>query len=181
MGRDKAWLEIEGQPLIARQIRLARTMGASEVWISGRPGVDYGPLGVPVVCDREPGLGPMAGVREGLAAARQGLVWVLAVDLPRMSADIAKRLWAHCRPGMGAIPMVAGRCEPLAGFYPRVLLPIVEEHLKAGRLAMRDLIDAGVARGFLVRTELGAEAEAAFENWNQPSDARGGSRLDPVE
>lgn len=30
MGRDNAWLQVDGQPLLARQIRLARELGAAE-------------------------------------------------------------------------------------------------------------------------------------------------------
>ncbi len=51
MGRDKAWLEFDGQSLLARQIACVRRAGASEVFISGRAGVDYSAFGCPVMED----------------------------------------------------------------------------------------------------------------------------------
>src|SRR6266566_3753822 len=41
MGRDKAFIKVGGQPLLARQIQLAQTVGAKEIFISGREDVDY--------------------------------------------------------------------------------------------------------------------------------------------
>ncbi|HEY5345385.1 MAG TPA: NTP transferase domain-containing protein, partial [Verrucomicrobiae bacterium] len=41
MGRDKAFLEIGGTTLLARQIGLARELGAAEIFISGRAETDY--------------------------------------------------------------------------------------------------------------------------------------------
>jgi hypothetical protein len=38
MGRDKAWLEVGGKTLLARQIELAGPLARSEVFISGRTG-----------------------------------------------------------------------------------------------------------------------------------------------
>src|ERR1035438_9547728 len=41
MGRDKAWLEVGRQTLLARQIQLAQAAGATEIFVSGRFGVAY--------------------------------------------------------------------------------------------------------------------------------------------
>src|SRR5947208_117095 len=62
MGQDKAWLMLDGKPLIARQVELARELGAAEVFIAGRVGTDYDSLNCRVVHDRVMNAGPLAGI-----------------------------------------------------------------------------------------------------------------------
>ena len=69
MGRDKAWLEIEGQTLLARQIALARETGAAEIFISGRADADYSAFGCPVLQDGFPDAVPLAGIERALDAS----------------------------------------------------------------------------------------------------------------
>src|SRR6185312_13638918 len=52
MGEDKAWLMLDGKPLAARQVELARALGAEEVFISGRAGADYSALECRILHDR---------------------------------------------------------------------------------------------------------------------------------
>ena len=51
MGRDKAFLEIGGPSLLARQISLVRDIGAAEIFISGRKGVNYSGFNCCVLTD----------------------------------------------------------------------------------------------------------------------------------
>ena len=46
MGQDKAWLRLNGKPLIERQIELVRELGAEEVFISGRADTNYDSLAI---------------------------------------------------------------------------------------------------------------------------------------
>src|SRR5438045_208943 len=93
MGRDKAFLEIGGQTLLARQIQLVRAIGANEIFISGREGPDYSDFGCQVLKDRFHDAGPLAGIESALTAISTPLVLVLAVDLPDMSATFLKQLF----------------------------------------------------------------------------------------
>ena len=63
MGRDKAWLPLDGQPLLARQIELVRELAPEELFISGRSDTDYTRLGCPVLTDEFTDAGPLAGLR----------------------------------------------------------------------------------------------------------------------
>src|SRR5580765_4688037 len=82
MGKDKGWLEVDGQPLLARALSTLRDSGINEILISGRAGIDYSSLHYPVLLDLEPGCGPLSGIERALEAARAPLLLVLAVDLP---------------------------------------------------------------------------------------------------
>jgi len=61
MGRDNAWLEIDGQTLLVRQIALAQAAGATELFISGRADADYSHLDCRVLQDRFPNAGRWQG------------------------------------------------------------------------------------------------------------------------
>jgi len=125
MGRDKAWIEVDGQLLLARQVKLLRDLGAGEVFISGRAGVDYAAFGGRVLMDRHPGAGPLAGIEAALEVSVLPQLLVLAVDMPHMSADVLRQLVGQCTETTGVIPRVAGAIEPLAAVYPKAALPLV--------------------------------------------------------
>jgi molybdopterin-guanine dinucleotide biosynthesis protein A len=172
MGRDKAWLEVGGRPLIARALTTVREAGIDQVFISGRRGIDYAPLPCPVLLDREPGHGPLSGIERALEAAGTPLVLVLAVDLPNMTGAFLRKLAAHCEPQTGAIPELRGELEPLAAIYPKRCHWIARDCLARGRLAARAFADACL-REHAVRTLAVAAPDArCFENLNTPSQLK---------
>ncbi len=119
MGCDKAFLDWRGQPLLAHQIQTVRALGPEEVFISGRPGVDYGLFGCPILHDEFQDRGPLAGIAQALQAAHTPLLLVLAVDLPAMEPAYLRRLLAHCAETVGAVPQQDDHLDPLAAFYPK--------------------------------------------------------------
>ena len=170
MGKDKAWLEVGGQPLITRSLSVLRASGIQEVFISGRAGTDYSALRCPVLFDLEPGCGPLGGIERALAAATAPLVLVLAVDLPRITPAFLRKLAAHCDPLTGAVPKLKEELEPLAAIYPKRCGFIARDCLLKFRRAARDFADACL-REHAVRTVAVSGADArCFDNWNSPAD-----------
>jgi molybdopterin-guanine dinucleotide biosynthesis protein A len=170
MGRDKAWLEIAGQPLIHRALLTVQAAGIKEVFISGRAGEDYSALRCPVLFDLEPGCGPLAGIERALETADAPLLLVLAVDLPGITAAFLRRLVEGCDPHTGVLPILNGQLEPLAAIYPKRCHFIARNCLLKGRRAARDFADA-CRRQRAVRTFTVSRADAGcFDNWNSPSD-----------
>jgi len=170
MGRDKAWLEVGGQPLIRRALSTVRDSGIQEVVISGRAGTDYSTLGCPVLFDLEPGRGPLGGISRALAAATTPLVLVLAVDLPGITAAFLRKLAAHCDPLTGAVPELRGELEPLAAIYPKRCHVIARDCLLTFRHAARDFAEV-CRREHAVRTfEVSGTDARCFANWNSPAD-----------
>jgi molybdopterin-guanine dinucleotide biosynthesis protein A len=170
MGRDKAWLEVEGQPLIRRQIELARSVGAAEVFISGRADCDYSALDCPVLRDAFPNAGPLAGIERALQAANSALVLVLAVDLPRLTTPVLRDLLSHCTPQAGAIPRIEEQIEPLAAFYPRAAHNLAVARLSEGNNAVRDFAGDCVSKQLAVFRDMPSETATGFSNWNSPGD-----------
>jgi len=183
MGQDKAWLQLEGESLLARQIRLAHEVGANEVLISGRANWDYSNLGCRVVHDRFVDAGPLGGIESALAAVSSSLLLVLAVDMPKMQVQLLNRLASRCSEGVGAIPRVNGKIEPLAAIYPRLAAGLIEALFSAsgqkelGNEMSRMPVKSPSATGFaekcvkcgLARFVALAESETQFfANWNLP-------------
>jgi molybdopterin-guanine dinucleotide biosynthesis protein A len=179
MGRDKAWLEIGGKSLLARQIELGRAMGATEVFISGRADADYSALGCRVLQDRFPNAGPLAGIEKALEVMTTEMLLVLAVDMPELNGDFLKKLRAVCRENSGAIPQIRGRLEPLAAFYPKAAGQLAEAMLANNRAGLEpgapgptDFARACVRKNLAQLVETSAAEARYFSNWNSPEDLR---------
>lgn len=171
MGRDKAWLEVGGQTLLARQVQLVREAGAAEVFISGRADTDYSVFGCAMLFDRFPDAGPLAGIERALAAASSLQVLVLAVDLPNMTASLLRGLAARCVNNSGVIPRMEGRLEPLAAFYPKSAGSLAANLLGEGLNAATSFAERCVENNFATFVDLPVRAARCFANWNAPADA----------
>jgi molybdenum cofactor guanylyltransferase len=171
MGRDKAWLKLEGQSLLVRQLETARAAGATELLISGRAGVDYGGLHGRVLLDEFPNAGPLAGLERALAAASFPLVLALAVDMPHVTPAFLREILGGCKPNSGVIPQVDQRLEPLAAFYPRACYQharhLLQQHGDASpRQLAADCVNAGTVTIYPVRP-----GDAwRLRSWNRPFD-----------
>ena len=176
MGRDKALLEMEGQPLWRRQLALLESLAPSEILVSGprRPGF---PDALRNVEDAGLGSGPLAGLAASLRAASSPHVLVLAVDMPRMRREILEDLRARLSAGRGAVPFLFCRetqekfYEPLAAIYPRECLGLVERHLASADWSMQAFVRAAVAAGLLVDFEIPVDDRQWFANANRPGEA----------
>jgi molybdopterin-guanine dinucleotide biosynthesis protein A len=170
MGRDKAWLEVDGKTLLARQIGLAREAGAAEIFISGRADTDYSAFGCRVLRDNFTDAGPLAGIESALAATRLPLVLVLAVDLPAMNAQALRRLRNICGNETGAVPLMRGSVEPLAAFYPACARVLAASLLQAGNNSVANFAEYCGQAGLARLVELPAGDVGVFLNWNLPTD-----------
>jgi molybdopterin-guanine dinucleotide biosynthesis protein A len=177
MGRDKATVELGGQTLLARQIALARSVGATELFISGRAGVDYGKTAARILTDRFTNAGPLAGIERALAEMNTAHLLVLAVDMPRLTKELLQKLAQVCGKECGVVPEIRGRIEPLAAFYPRrahdlAVRMLTEErsHSACRTPGPTDFARRGVDAGML-RLVMLSDAEAElFANVNSPAD-----------
>lgn len=170
MGRDKARIEWAGQPLIAHALEKLRQLGAAEVFISGRPGVDYAAPGCRVLLDLEPDRGPLGGIERALHACTSPLLLVLAVDLPRMTVSLLAGLAARCDARTGVVPKLQGKLEPLAAIYPQRCHALARATLAQARPAARAFAAACLREQAVRVFPVAAEDAGCFANWNRPED-----------
>ncbi len=172
MGRDKAWIEIDGQSLIARQINLVSEAGAGEIFISARTDQDFSRVRHPILTDRFSDAGPLAGIEAALRNCRESMLLVMAVDMPAMTTSIIKQLWAQCAEGRGVVPRLAVRVEPLAAFYPKVAWVLAEELLGKRQTPASHFAEMCVQNGLAFFHDIPAAEANAFANWNMPADVQ---------
>ena len=181
LGRDKANVELEGRSLLGRALATLREVFDQVVLVS--PPRDYGPrVDVDFVHDEVPGLGPLAGIMAALRHAAGSPVFVLACDLPFVSADLIRYLNRSSRIGVAttdlesdvvaSIPCLGGRLQPLCGLYGPRCLPYIEGSLGRGELGVREMLMKIPTEFLQLDPSLPFVHEDLFLNINRPGDLR---------
>lgn len=139
MGRDKAFIELGGRPLIARQLERLRGIFA-RVLVCANDAAPFARFGAPVVPDEgRPGGGPLGGIVAALRAAETPAVFCCAVDMPFLSEPLIRTM-AALAPEFDVViprgdPDAPGRktpLEPLHAFYAKSALEPLAARLATG-------------------------------------------------
>ena len=138
MGRAKAWLPWRGRPMLAHVVDVLGGV-VDEVVVVSSTRLEPPPVDAPVLRDRQPELGPLAGIREGLAHVKAELAYVTGTDAPFLDPAFVKTLLGQ---GGAAAPEMDGHVQTLAAVYPRSGLAAAESLLAAGRLRPLFLLEA---------------------------------------
>ena len=133
MGRNKALLELEGEPLAARVAAALRPVSDELIIVANDP-APYRFLDLPIVPDIQPGHGPLMGLYSGLSAALGELAIAVAVDMPFLTPQFLGLLLSLA-PGYDVvIPEAEGRLHPLCAVYRRATcLPPMEAAIARGQ------------------------------------------------
>jgi len=168
MGRDKAHLPVAGVAAATRIGRLLAGLFDDVILVGGdapadAPGRRVSDVDGPVCALR--------GLVSALDAARTPRLLVVATDLPLLSVDLLLALVAFPEAD-AVVPRSTDGVHPLCALYARdTVLPTARAHLRAGRLKLRDLLDAidtiDIAPADL---RLLDSASRALTNVNTPAD-----------
>ncbi len=101
MGRDKAFIDLKGKPLVARVLEQVQAV-CSETIIVANDREAFAPFGVQVVGDTFPGKGSLGGIFTGLQAAREPYALAVACDMPFLDARLLRYL-ISLAPGFDAV------------------------------------------------------------------------------
>jgi len=165
MGRAKAWLPWFGQTMVEHVVSTLVPF-VEEVVVVTAADLDLPPLSARIVRDREAELGPLAGLRDGLAVVESDLVFVTGTDVPEIPAGYLERLFS--RQGACA-PISEGHVQVLSAVYPaRAAAEEAAGLLAAGKRRPLDLL---VALGYqaIEASEVLAPGEAKpWQGFNTP-------------
>ena len=173
MGRPKASLQLEGESMLERQIRLLRSVARMVAVVGGSP--DFlDAFDVPQVPDAVADRGPLAGIYTALLESRTEFNLVLGCDLPLVSRRLLGYLASRARACGSDVTVPCsrdGRLQPLCAVYSRRALYAVRTRLLLGEnklsgffpsvrctvIPWRELADAGFRA-------------PVFDNMNTPDD-----------
>lgn len=146
MGRDKAALEFDGQPMIERCADVLRQCFPEVLVIRD---------------DDAPGLGPIGGLATALRRAPE--IFVVACDMPFLEAALIREM-ASQLPGYDAVAIPG---EPLHAAYSARVLPVIEAQIAAGDYSVRSLLSKlrvkTVAAAPIINVNTPEELEAAWQ------------------
>src|SRR5581483_1470921 len=168
MGTPKPLLDFDGRPLLRWMLdRLAPVFAEALVSANDDAIAAAAPPGTRTLRDLHLGAGPLAGIEAGLAAAAHERVFVVACDMPLITADLARAIVEALGGHQAAVPRFAGRAEPVAAAYARsAAVPAVAAALGRGErraAAVLEELDVAWLDGLDPR---------AFRSINTPSDYR---------
>ena len=169
MGQDKAWIELEGEPIIRRVANVLAQVADEVIVVANDP--KYASLGLRVVADRFPDGGALGGIATGVSAATHDRVLVAACDMPFLSVEVWRVLIDHRFEADVVIPKIGGELETLHALYTKLCVAPMERSLAAGRLRVISFFDE-------VRVRLIEERELrladptlrSFTNVNTPEE-----------
>jgi molybdenum cofactor guanylyltransferase len=132
MGRDKAGVELCGQPLLSHMLEKLWALGVRARVAGLREPVDG--IAGDVVEDAHPDCGPLSGIETALSKSEAALVLVLGVDLPLLETEFLRWMLrrAETTGAMATIPRLLGKPQPLCAVYRRELRRWVTDALDAG-------------------------------------------------
>jgi molybdenum cofactor guanylyltransferase len=139
MGTDKAWVEVDGRPIVATLLEVLTSAGASQTISVGGDRERLLALGYEAFADRYPGEGPLGGVITGLRLVSQSLTFLCAVDLPWLSAAVVRGVItaASARPAPVTAALLDAEPQLLTAAYRAEALLTLEAAYGAGERSLR--------------------------------------------
>ncbi len=178
MGRNKAFIEVGGQPMIERVIARVRGLGDELLLIASAPD-EYDHLGLPVHPDLIPGMGALGGLYTAIAHASRDHVLVVSCDQPLLNPDLLGYLIGLRNGYDVVVPLNRdGLPESMHAVYGKPCLGPIRERLEAGRLKV-----VGFYPDVRVREVPSGEIDRfdperwSFMNVNTPGDLAQARRL----
>lgn len=138
MGRPKALLPFDGEPLIAHIARRLERL-FSEIVVVAAPGQELPLLPATLVQDEVPYQGPVGGICYGLRAASGKVCFVTSCDVPFLNLPLILYLTTQISNYDVVVPYWQNRFQPLHTLYRRSVLSLLQEQLGRGELRPIDL------------------------------------------
>lgn len=178
MGTDKAFLEIDGVPLIDRVMQVFRETFVRTILIGDRPEPFIG-YRLDIYPDIYPG-SALGGLYTGLVHGGTPYIFVSACDVPFPSGAVIRRLLS-LREGFDAVvPTGRHGYEPLFAVYSTRCLQLMHRFLESGNVRIFDLYpDLKVRNVPMEELALLEGGERTFVNVNTPEELARFTRNSP--
>jgi molybdopterin-guanine dinucleotide biosynthesis protein A len=172
MGRDKATIDFQGEPLWRRQLDLLRPIAPVEILISARSDPWWRPADTTFVSDKPPSRGPVSGLSAAMEVMRGTHLLVFAIDMPLIPPSVLDSMRKMIAPGRGILPKIGSRAEPLAAIYPRKCLPLFTGALSGADVSMQGVTERLVEAGLLSVFQVSKAEVPFYRSLNDPTDVQ---------
>ncbi len=137
-GEDKAFIEIEGKPIIARIIEKLKPQVRQIIVVTNSP-EKYANFKVKTIKDEHPGKGPLMGIYSGLKASSCKYNFITACDMPFINTALIKFIIDNRDNYDIVISRVSEKFHTLFGLYSKSCIPVMEEMLEKNELRLRSI------------------------------------------
>jgi molybdopterin-guanine dinucleotide biosynthesis protein A len=170
MGRPKALLLFDGEPLIVHIVRALKDM-FSETVIVAAPDQELPDLPAILVRDEVAYQGPVGGIYYGLSAASGDSCFVTSCDVAFLNAPLIAHLITQISNHDVVVPYWEERFQPLHAVYRKSVLPLLEGQLEREELRPIYLFDKVRTRKISAEEIRRFDPEGlSFLNMNTPDD-----------
>lgn len=138
MGQDKAFLEVDGLPLIERLIQTLQGCFDQLLLVGDRP-ERFTQFNIPVVPDIYPG-SSLGGLYTALKLAATEQVFVTSCDIPFPNPSLIRLICSQQQKRDAVVPVTAKGLEPLFALYHRSCLPPMQAALEKGDFRIMALL-----------------------------------------
>lgn len=147
-GIDKAFLEIDGQPFIARIIKALKGRVSEIIVVTNTP-EKYSKFKVKLVKDDTVGKGPLMGIYCGLKASGAQYNFVVACDMPFIKPALIKFMLDKRDAYDILLIRDSEKFHTLFGVYSKSCIPAIEELIEKDELRVRNIFPKLKARFFI--------------------------------
>ena len=171
-GEPKGFLKIDGRRIIDHQLDLLRKF-FHRIVIVANDQTPWVSLGLPLLADRHPGAGPLAGIEAALLSLtdHQSAAVCLASDMPFINSEVIELLIGTAPHAPLVVPRIGGHAEPLCARYGRVCLPGIATALAENRLKTSAFLETAGTHWIDESIFRAADpALLSLENVNTPAD-----------
>ena len=133
MGKNKAFVEINGQRIIDRTVSLFRKIFDDVLLVTNTP-LEYIELKVKIVTDLIPGKGALGGIYTGLFFSSSPKAFFVGCDMPFLDRDVIQYFLSLSQTADIVVQRTKDHWQPLHAVYPRTLLKPIARLLQQGEL-----------------------------------------------
>jgi molybdopterin-guanine dinucleotide biosynthesis protein A len=170
MGQDKAFIEVDGIPIILRIFAVLDRL-FDEMIIVTNEKEPYEKLGIPVYSDLVSGQGALGGLYTGLICSSFSYSFCVACDMPFLSQPLIRYLVGRIDQYDAVVPHTSDGLQPLHAIYSKNCLEPIRRALGLGITKIVDVYPL-IRLGIVDEKEfLAVDPEKkSFTNVNTPED-----------
>ena len=172
MGTDKAFLKIDGIPMIEHILRALKSIFDNVIIVTNTPQL-YADYDAMVVTDAYDKRCPLTGIYSGLLKTTDEYNFVVACDMPFLNPGLISYMMGLAEGFDIVVPSIEGLLEPLHAVYRRRLLPVMDNRIRRDNRQIRRIFgETSVRVRYVTEVEIGCHdrERRSFMNLNTPRE-----------